>query len=200
MRHLPFVCLLVMLAGCDEMPDDGTPTDSPAATNTAVPQACSTTNEQCGPNTCAAGQGSPTMLPGANCMSCHSPGNLDDLTASTGGAQARQSQAAGFWSPTARTPLENLFFTVAGTAFTDLEGTGPLSGATITVIDSTGKTVTLTTNAVGNFYTAVAVTPPLTAEISYNGNSRKMAHQVDTGACNSCHVCEGSPGGKLHGP
>jgi len=179
---------LLAIAGCSDLTvQEDTPTPDGSPTLTSVPLSCDTSNESCGPNTCNPGEGSPTMLPGANCMSCHSPGNLDDFQKTTSAL-----------APTA--PGENLFFTIAGTAFEDLEGSGPLSGATIRVTDSAGKVVTLTTNSAGNFYSATSVSPPLTAQIEVGSDIRKMAHTVDTGACNSCHVCDGTPGGKLHGP
>jgi hypothetical protein len=127
------------------------------------------------------------MLPGANCMNCHVAGKLEDKTGSG-------------W--TKRGPLEDdeLFFTIAGTAFADRYGSGAASGATVRVTDSQGKVVTLTSNAAGNFYSTEPVVPPLTAEIERNGQVRSMGSQATTGACNSCHYCEGPPGGKLYAP
>lgn len=200
MRRVFFAITLLSLTGCGDPVGNGTPTPPPAVTPTPgactpaptpiptptpVPVACNTRNEQCSTYTCQA-EGSPTMLPGSNCQSCHSPGNLppDPLAGPPAAA---------------RNPADNLFWTIAGTAFTDLLGSDGLSNATIKVKDSTGKVVSLTTNRVGNFYSNTAITPPLTAQIISGGQTYEMVSPVDTGACNSCHQCDGSPGGKLYG-
>jgi hypothetical protein len=173
------------------------PTDTPVPTPTPLPPECNTDNESCGPTTCKA-EGSSTMLPGSNCQSCHSPGSLpDDLAPTTGSRTVNRIAAA--LAPTAGVAEDNLYWTIAGTAFTDSYGSGPLAGASLKVTDSKGKVVTLTTNGVGNFYSTALVTPPLTAKITANGKTFEMATPADTGACNSCHRCDGPPGGKLYG-
>lgn len=148
--------------------------DSPSDTPAGPPQAsdaCDTTNEACalGVSGCR-GEG-PDMLPGADCLACHTSG---------GG----------------RIPP----WTAGGTAFRDVDGLAPLKNAIVRVTDADGKVVEMTTNAVGNFYTDRALTPPLRAEVEKDGAVRAMAGEVPTGACNACHACEGAAGGKLYGP
>ena len=89
-------------------------------------------------------------------------------------------------------------FSIAGTVFSDSDGGSKSSGATIFITDSTGKSVTLTSNSVGNFYSTSSMRPPLTAEIDQNGWTMAMSSQATTGACNSCHKCGGAAGGKLY--
>jgi hypothetical protein len=126
---------------------------------------CNDANESCGPSTCSGEGGS--MLPGANCLSCH-----------TGGEQGK--------------------FTVAGTVFTDGNGSARSSGAVVTITDASGHSINLTTNSVGNFYTSQSVTFPITATVEQGGFTSAMGTEVSSGACNSCHQCGGSAGGKLY--
>ena len=146
-----------------------TPVDTPADTPQAT-AACDTTNEACalGVGGCR-GEG-PEMLPGSNCLACHSGGG--------------------------RIPE----WTAGGTAFKDVDGSAPLKNVIVRVTDSTGKVVEMTTNVEGNFYTNRSLTPPLRAEIEKDGAVRAMAGEVPTGACSECHACEGAAGGKLYGP
>lgn len=67
-------------------------------------------------------------------------------------------------------------------------GTWSRAGATVTLADSRGRTVTLTTNQVGNFYTSQALAFPLTARVG----GQQMPDPVTYGGCNRCH---GSGGG-----
>ncbi len=126
---------------------------------------CNDANEGCGPNSCSGEGGS--MLPGANCLGCH-----------TGGEQGK--------------------FTAAGTVFTDSNGSGKSSGAIVTITDASGRSITLTTNSVGNFYTTQSLTFPITAEVEQGGFTSAMSSEVTTGACNTCHQCGGTAGGKLY--
>lgn len=112
------------------------------------------------------------MLPGADCLACHS----------------------------ADVPVEGPNFTAAGTLFTDLQGTEPLAGATVRIIDADGNTIELTTTAAGNFYTNDPIAMPFTASVEIDGESREMITEPTTGACNSCHNCGGAAGGKLYAP
>ena len=179
--------LVALTLGCDEAGGDdkggedgddtdvvGETDDTPAADDTdAVSTAtCDTTNEECAPGVPGCRGDGPEMLPGADCVACHTRGG------------AREAPA---WS-------------AGGTAFTDIDGTSPLSGATVRVTDSTGEIVEMRTNRVGNFYTSRSLTPPLTAEIEVDGQIKRMATKPETGACSSCHTCDGEAGGKLHGP
>ncbi|RME28292.1 MAG: hypothetical protein D6798_02720 [Deltaproteobacteria bacterium] len=149
---------------------DGGGADGGGDTGTAD---CNTDNEDCGPGTCS-GEGV-NMLPGADCLACHQQGLMP------GGEDE-----------------PNKWYTVAGTVFTDLQGTDGESGAIIRVTDSVGTTVEMTSSSAGNFYSRTALTPPLSAEVEVGGSVQAMATPVDTGACNSCHRCDGPAGGKLH--
>ena len=165
---------LLLLAGCPAKPDDSaaptgtSPTDT-TVTDTQPTGECLSVNEDCGPGTCD-GKGE-DMLPGSDCLSCHSPGSGED--------------EAPAW-------------TVAGTVFSNILGTDGTAGAVIRVTDSTGTTVTLESSGVGNFYTSERLTPPLTAKVETDGVVGEMSQQVETGACNSCHQCDGAARGKLY--
>lgn len=77
---------------------------------------------------------------------------------------------------------------VDATRFT-VAGTWPGgAGQAVTLTDSRGRTVRLTTNAVGNFYAADALSFPLV--VAVDGES--MPDPVTYGGCNDCH----GPGGE----
>ncbi len=156
--------------------DSGSTADDSGDTNGAddsgTTDECNTANEDCGPGTCS-GEGS-NMLPGSNCQSCHTQGLMPE------------DDEPDKW------------FSVAGTVFSDLAGSDGVSGVTVRVTDSEGTTVELTSSSAGNFKTTKALVPPLNAEVEYNGSTATMASEVSTGACNSCHNCDGPAGGKLH--
>lgn len=184
-RPLLGLFALSLCVACTGLEDEPSPTETPSTSPVSSPTptvTCNSTHESCGPGSCTA-KGSPTMLPGAACINCHSAGNLEDRL-----------------SNQAQPMAEDLFFSIAGTAFADWYGSAGLSGATIEVTDATGKLISLTTNSVGNFYTNKVVTPPLSARILYNGQSRKMARTVDTGNCNACHACDGLAASKIYPP
>jgi hypothetical protein len=46
---------------------------------------------------------------------------------------------------------------MAGTVYKDLLGTEPLAGAEVVILDSTGKVISMTTNAAGNFMTQTEI-------------------------------------------
>ncbi len=156
-----------LFVGCgDDDVESGTPDDP----NTA----CVETNEACGPDNCS-GEGD-LMLPGSNCISCHSEGNMPE------------DDEPKNW------------YTIAGTVFKDINGTAGASGVTIRVTDSVGTVVELKASAVGNFYSRTQLQAPLTAEIESGGEKKVMIAEVQTGDCASCHKCGGVAGGKLFGP
>lgn len=111
------------------------------------------------------------MLPGSDCLVCHK----------SGGGEAPP-------------------WTVGGTIFADIDGTAAAKNVTIRVTDSTGKTVEYNSNNVGNFYGADQLTPPFTAEVEADGTVKSMSTSINTGACGSCHSCDGAAGGKLYAP
>ena len=101
----------------------------------------------------------PTMLPGTNCLSCH-----------TGSGEAPGFTAAG---------------TVygAGNAAAD----AGVQGATVTLTGSgNGQVARLTTNSAGNFYTSQALTAPISVSVTLGGQTATMSGA--TGACGSCHA------------
>lgn len=59
-------------------------------------------------------------------------------------------------------------------------------GANVTVVDASGKSVSLTGNDAGNFYTAEALAFPLTAYV----NDAQMPAKLTYGGCNVCHHAE----------
>ena len=87
-------------------------------------------------------------------------------------------------------------FTIAGTLFTGLATTTPVSGATIEVTDANGKVVKLATYANGNFFTTTAVKFPLKVHATQCPANLPMAGSVTQGSCNTsgCH----STGMRIH--
>lgn len=114
----------------------------------------------------------PTMRPGEQCLSCH----------------RSDGQAS-------RVP-----WTAAGTVFRSATSTADegVEGATVEIVDATGKIERLTTNSVGNFYTRTPLTKPLQMSITYQGKTAKMPRPLDAeGACNACHSHPDPIGGAL---
>jgi hypothetical protein len=111
----------------------------------------------------------PLMQAGENCMSCHITG---------GTAASKPWTAAG---------------TVYRTASADFrEG---VEGATIVLVDAAAKEVRLTSNAVGNFYTAEPLAFPYTARVEFDGRTATMPIMLDSfGACAGCHSRIGRAG------
>ena len=104
----------------------------------------------------------PNMRSGENCLSCHRAGGLASVKP----------------------------WTAAGTVFRSADSSldDGVEGATITITDSVGNVVTLTSNAVGNFYTLEPLQKPLRMAIEYEGRRAEMPLALDAqGACNGCH-------------
>lgn len=78
-------------------------------------------------------------------------------------------------------------WTVAGTLYSAATGGTAVAGATIEVVDATGKVVKLTTYTNGNFYTTTALTKPLKVRATKCPQSLPMVAAVDDGSCNGCH-------------
>lgn len=175
MRHVWAV--VVVCTGClTEAGYKGDDTDA-AADDTDSPaqlatEACVTDNEACEPGAPGCRGEGPQMLPGSDCLACHVRGG---------------DREAPPWS-------------AGGTAFVDADGTAPLEDAIVRVTDSNGDVVEMETNGVGNFYTMRTLVPPLQAEIEVDGAVRTMGSSVETGACGSCHSCDGAAGAKIYGP
>lgn len=111
---------------------------------------------------------SPEMHPGMDCVGCHT---------SRG---------------------EGPRFTVAGTVYggpnagDDCFG---VAGLTVRLTGADGTVAELPTNGAGNFTTRASVKAPYTAELVRAGAVvAKMQTPQSSGACNSCHQANGSPG------
>jgi hypothetical protein len=68
------------------------------------------------------------------------------------------------------------------------------TGLTVVITDSTNDKITLTPNAVGNFYYLPSINPPITATVTYNGKTTAMTTPQMVTDCNSCHTEEGANG------
>lgn len=76
-------------------------------------------------------------------------------------------------------------FGAAGTVYLGPTASGGLSGATVDITDARGVQVALESNEAGNFYTPLALAPPLRVTLSQNGASASTV--APSGDCNSCH-------------
>ncbi len=114
--------------------------------------------------------GSPNMLPGANCLDCHQGGIQPNL------------EVAG------------TVFAASG----DQDGCAGVEGVTVEITDVAGDVFTFKTNAAGNFYgLALGIEPPYRAMLRYQGRERPMNFEVTDLACNRCHAqvgVDGAPG------
>jgi hypothetical protein len=110
----------------------------------------------------------PSMRPGEDCLSCHN------------------GSRAGAW-------------TVAGTVYSDPNAPDYAGeeGAQVIVTGADGKVLTLTSNSVGNFYTAEAIAKPFTVMVQRGSFKLVMTAPTSSGACSSCHnvpPVDGAPG------
>jgi hypothetical protein len=82
-------------------------------------------------------------------------------------------------------------WSLAGTLYVDPEGSAPVVGGTLVVLDSEGTELVLTTATNGNFYTLEPLVFPLTIKASRCPNSLSMKAEVpgDLQSCNQggCH-------------
>lgn len=159
--------LLLLFVGCDAGKDD---------TSSGT---CATENEDCAPGVSGCGGEGSNMLPGSDCLSCHTGEEDDDRK---------------------MVPEEETgsLFTAGGTLFLDLDGSDYVADAIVRITDAEGTVVELTTSSKGNFYTNDALVMPISAEVETADGVLSMGTTVATGACNTCHTCEGEAGGKLH--
>ncbi|MEZ4222915.1 MAG: hypothetical protein R3B13_18375 [Polyangiaceae bacterium] len=121
---------------------------------------------------------SPLMRPGGTCIQCHSASG-----------EGPTLLVAGTVYPTAREP-------------DDCNG---ISAIDVVVTDAQGKTVTLSTNAAGNFFYEAApgaLVPPYNAKVVSGGKERVMKQSVASGDCNTCHTQDGKDGapGRIYAP
>ncbi|HXU02452.1 MAG TPA: hypothetical protein VN903_15920 [Polyangia bacterium] len=112
-------------------------------------------------------RGAPEMNPGRACIDCHARG-------------------------------EGPRFTIAGTVYPTVNepdlcyGAASSSGAQIVITGADGQTLTLSPNAAGNFYSAVAVALPFSAKVVSAAGTRAMMATQTSGDCNSCHTQMGA--------
>jgi hypothetical protein len=112
-------------------------------------------------------EGSHSMHPGRDCISCH----------------ASKGEGPGF--------------SAAGTLFGragEADDCFGAASATIQLTDSAGKVITMASNDAGNFYSSESFAPPYTAKVIFKGEERVMATPQTSGACNSCHTSAGANG------
>lgn len=116
---------------------------------------------------------SPLMMPGSDCISCHRP-EIDDDDA----------------------PVFALAGTVYGALHEPDDCLG-LQGATVRITDAMGKRTDFVSNRAGNFYVkakSARFALPFTAELVYQGRTRKMMGARCETSCNTCHTAAGDNG------
>jgi hypothetical protein len=75
---------------------------------------------------------------------------------------------------------------------TGVGATAATRGAQVVVVDSTGRTVTVSVNNNGNFSSSTTLTPPFRAKVVFMGRERVMIGAVPRGDCNACHTQAGT--------
>jgi hypothetical protein len=111
-----------------------------------------------------ANRGSQEMRPGGTCLTCHRM-------------------------------MRGPSFAIAGTVFPSAhepDDCNGASGADVVIVDARGTTVTLRTNAAGNFLSRDSIVPPYKASVRYQGRERLMVTAQMVGDCNSCHTEKGA--------
>jgi hypothetical protein len=95
-------------------------------------------------------------------------------------------------------------WTLAGTLYTDANGSAALAGGTITVTDADGQTFDIVTATNGNFWTNRPVAYPVQIVASRCPDAKAMPFGVEApGSCNAggCHSAPGGNGpGRIHLP
>lgn len=79
-------------------------------------------------------------------------------------------------------------WSVAGTLFSAPKSGSAVAGAQVLVTDSAGRRLTLTTNSVGNFYTAEELVYPLDVQVQNGKHHLGMDGKPAHGSCNKCHT------------
>lgn len=124
----------------------------------AAPEECTVTNAF----SLAPGEATgPLMRPGNNCLRCHT----------AGGEAANKPLSVG-----------GTIFPTADAGYCD-----GVEGVTVHVTDKNGKSVTLVSNAAGNFYSAEALEQPLSITVEKDGRTAVMPVTTPTGGCALCH-------------
>jgi hypothetical protein len=103
----------------------------------------------------------PLMRPGQNCLRCHGPNRE---------AASKPWSAGGTVYPSPDSPVDK-----------------GMAGVSVLLVDAAGKRVTLTTNAVGNFYTAEPLKGPINVTLEKDGKVKKMPRGAPAGSCGACH-------------
>jgi hypothetical protein len=119
------------------------------------------------------------------------------LTAACGGEDTGPEMRPG------ENCLSHHAFSAAGTVFKSAASatSDGLAGAIVTIKDANAKQLSLTSNAVGNFYTLEPLAFPLAIEVAAGGAVQKM-RAAPNGGCNGCHAqppAGGAPG-RIHAP
>lgn len=90
---------------------------------------------------------------------------------------------------------------IGGTVYPSLNEADKCYGvqvpAYVVVKDATGRSVTLSTGATGNFSLSTTVAPlvyPITVKVVRNGKTRVMQSSPPHGDCNACHTATGDKG------
>ncbi len=152
MRLLP-----VLLFACSQEPE---PVDKPTDdTDTPVVE------DDCAVTGFDWGWGGDEMLPGTDCLSCHSEGERAET-----------------------------IFTVAGTIFTSNGCEEGLAGATVSITDDVGTTLDLVSNEVGNFFDTTPLVPPLRVTVKTDAGEHEMESAFDSGSCGACHELDSFEG------
>ena len=107
--------------------------------------------------------GSPGMDPGQDCMACHS---------ATGEAAGLQWSVAGTIFPTPTSASDEGF---------------PNAAILITDSATPPRSMTLRSNAAGNFYTAEVTDAPFQVSVQFAGQRYQMQEEAPVGSCNLCH-------------
>jgi spore germination protein YaaH len=87
-------------------------------------------------------------------------------------------------------------FTIAGSLYDAASSSTSVSGATITIHDNAGQTITLVSGTDGAFYTTQSVSFPISITASKCPDTQTMPAQSSSGDCNSCH----GSGTRIHLP
>jgi hypothetical protein len=139
------------------------------------------------------------MRPGEACLNCHNgQGGGDD---NGGGGNSGPGGGGGDDNGGGDDDNAAELYTIAGTVYNtphepnDCQSNATSRGTTtVAVHDAAGRTITMTANAVGNFFSTSAVTFPITAVVSRNGLQRAMTVGQTSANCNMCHTQTGANG------
>jgi hypothetical protein len=90
-------------------------------------------------------------------------------------------------------------FVVAGTIYATRTGNEPAAGVAVTLTASDGRSITLETNAVGNFYVPREQwDAPFPMKVTVSGVTTQMATRI--GGDGGCAACHRSPADRAHMP